>query len=147
MDKKEVMERLAQVQSVVERLPDDTDWIHPNLEATHSVLEAGLAHCERLPEIQFCADDYFSYAAPIFHAEPTRVPRDDEKYDAQEEFYADGVRLFRLISTKEENGHGEQGSGNRESSGGLPDGESPEENRVERGHSGSGHQADGEYSS
>ena len=146
MDKREVMERLAQVQSVVERLPDDTDWIHPNLEATHSVLEAGLEHYERIPEIQFCGED-FPCVASLFHAEPTRVPRDDETYDAQEEFYVDGVRLYRLIKTKEENEHGEQGSGNRESSGGLPDGESPEENRVERGHSGSGHQSDGEYPS
>ena len=146
MDKREVMERLAQIQSVVERLPDDTEWIHVDLEATHYTIEAGLTHYYYIPEILFCGDDYFSRVALLFHAEPTRVPRDDGTYDAAEEFYVDGVRLYRLINTKEENEHGEQGNGNRESSGNLPDGESPEENRVEQGHGRSGHQADGEHS-
>ena len=105
MDKQEVLERLAQVQSVVERLPDDVECIHIYLESGLSLYRGN-----SFPEIHFCGDDYFFRATSLFHAKPTRVPRDHETWDAEEEFYVDGVRLFRLINTKEENEHGEQGS-------------------------------------
>ena len=138
MTKQEALARLEKLRSALERMPDETGWVYPALDGC-----ASLTNGE--PNIHCTVDDEFSALAEHFKAQPTR--RDfAPDWDALT-FEVDGVILYNLRKRKEDNEHGEQGSGNRESSGGLPDGESPEENRVERGHSGSGHQTDGEYPS
>ena len=142
MNKQEALVRIDKLRSVLVRIPEGIEWLCPSLD--------GHSFTEENPNILVSDDDEFSALAEYFNAQPSQ--RELSMVNAREwyamTFEVDGVTLYNMMRRKrEENEHGEQGSGNRESSGGLPDGESPEENRVEQGHSGSGHQADGEYSS
>ena len=88
----EALQSIEAARSVLERLPEAACRLDISCYNKHS-------------DIQFFRDSFDAACKAFPFVTPTRVPHGDSKeYDA-EEFYVDGVRLFRLVK-KEENEHG-----------------------------------------